>query len=68
MIFGERKDLPSSAHPRLLRWAIFLASYDYTIQYSKHVEVADCLSRLSGATPPIESPLDLIYVLNVRLD
>jgi hypothetical protein len=34
-VFGSRKELPSLATPRLMRWAIFLAEFDYEIEYIK---------------------------------
>ena len=47
-LLGENKPIPQQASPRLQRWAITLAGYDYRLQYRKGSENgnADCLSRL----------------------
>ena len=46
-IFGEKKGIPVMAASRLLRWAIILAAYSYTIEDipTKEHGNADCLSR-----------------------
>lgn len=47
-IFSEKRETPKIASNRLLRWAMLLNSYDYTIQYQsgKENSPADALSRL----------------------
>ena len=47
-IFSEHRETPKVASNRLLRWAMILASYNYTIVYQKGREncPADALSRL----------------------
>ncbi|XP_071053613.1 uncharacterized protein [Onthophagus taurus] len=47
-IFGENRQTPKIASNRLLRWAIILNSYDYSIIYQKGKDNAptDVLSRL----------------------
>ena len=47
-IFGENRNTPKIASNRLLRWAMVLNSYNYTIQYQsgKNNAPADVLSRL----------------------
>lgn len=51
-LFGPKKDLPTLAAERMLRWAIFLAGFDYDIKYrnTKDNGNADCLSRLPSGT------------------
>ena len=47
-LFGENKSIPTMAAERIIRWALMLAAYEYTIQYRKGTENmnADALSRL----------------------
>lgn len=67
LIFNAKKALPSTAHPRLLRWALFLSGYNYTIHYSKNVQVADCLSRLPDKdTSTGDSEISQCYTINLR--
>ncbi len=72
-IFNERKPIPTQAAPRILRWALTLATYEYTIRFKSTQEHcnADGLSRLplstvgddQGITPlPPEYILLLDYV------
>lgn len=51
-IFGKRKSQPTHAANRLHRWALFLSSYDFDIQYRNTLEFgqADALSRLISKT------------------
>ena len=48
-IFGEGKELPSEASSRLMKWAIKLMEFDYTIKYipGKNMSHVDALTRLS---------------------
>lgn len=62
----EEKALPSTAHSRLLRWTLFLSGTDYHIHYAKHVQVADCLSRLQDKECTDDSTQSLDYVLNLN--
>ena len=47
-LLSEGKPIPSMCAARMQRWALLLASYDYTLEYRKgiHNGNADCLSRL----------------------
>ena len=58
-LLGENKPIPQQASPRLQRWAITLAGYDYRLQYRKGSENgnADCLSRLPLPQVPKNVPL-----------
>lgn len=47
-IFGSNKGIPQMAAARLQRWALYLSSFDYKLEYisGKANIKADCLSRL----------------------
>ena len=47
-LFGEHKGIPTMASARVLRWAVTLSAYQYSIRYRPGSEVchADALSRL----------------------
>eukprot|EP00731_Ephydatia_muelleri_P001907 Em0001g1907a len=47
-LFGEHKGIPTMASARVLRWAVTLSAYQYSIRYKPGSEVchADALSRL----------------------
>ena len=47
-LFGENKQIPQMVSPRTQRWALMLATYNYTMTYKpgKDIPVADALSRL----------------------
>ncbi|XP_051160432.1 uncharacterized protein K02A2.6-like [Leptopilina boulardi] len=47
-LFGEKNGIPKMAAGRLQRWAVFLSSFDYTLEYIKGIDngAADGLSRL----------------------
>lgn len=53
-LLGEHKLVPQMVSPRIQRWALTLASYDYTIKFrpGRDIPEADALSRL---------PLDCIH-------
>lgn len=57
-LFGEEKQVPAIASPRIQRWALILRAYEHTMQYrpgKEHMN-ADCFSRLplpvTGAADP----------------
>lgn len=68
LIFGEEKAIPSSAHPRLVRWSLFLSGYNYQIIYPKKVQVPDCLSRLASDDTTGDADISQLHVLNIRED
>ena len=75
-LLAGHKAIPSMCTPRIQRWAILLAAYDYNLFYRKGQENgnADCLSRLPLSTiQPIsraarpDSIFDMDYVLMMDL-
>lgn len=58
-LLGEHKSIPQNASPRVQRWAITLAAYDYTLTYRPGSENGnvDCLSRLPVADMPGKVPI-----------
>ena len=67
-IFNPSKALPSVASARIQRWAIFLMSYQYVIQYrstTKHGN-ADALSRLPMEVHEEESKINIIAQLQLN--
>ena len=64
-ILGEHTSLPNTVAARLQRWAVILASYDYTIEHIKGTEnvMADFLSRLP-APVSAEAEAALIHAVN----
>lgn len=52
-LFNPKKPLPQMVSPRVLRWSLILAAYDYELEYRRGKEIpnADALSRL-----PLDSP------------
>ena len=52
-LFGEKKGVSSQASPRVQRWALTLAAYEYEIQYKAGITNgnADALSRLPVPLP-----------------
>ena len=66
-LFGEHKAIPEHCSPRVQRWAITLAAYDYELKHKAGVEnSADGLSRLPLHTE-ISSyiPEDIEMIFNV---
>ena len=57
-LLSERKGVPTQAAPRIQRWALTLAAYEYQISYKAGVSNgnADALSRLPMAAAPAEVP------------
>lgn len=68
LIFGEKKAITSSAHPRLVRWSLFLSGYSCKIVCNKKAQVADCLSRLPSEVTTGDADISQLYVINVRTD
>ena len=58
-LLGEGKAIPQHASPRVQRWAITLAGYDYKLVYKKGSlnGNADCLSRLPLPVAPSTVPI-----------
>lgn len=58
-LFGEKKPIPAHAAARMVRWAIILSAYDYTIVYRKGTDIveADALSRLPKKIEDVEDEL-----------
>ena len=57
-LLSERKGVPTQAAPRIQRWALTLAAYEYQISYKAGVSNgnADALSRLPMAAALAEVP------------
>jgi hypothetical protein len=57
-LFGEKKGISSQASPRVQRWALTLAAYEYEIQYKAGAMDgnADALSRLPLPKMPEKPP------------
>lgn len=47
-LLNEKRQIPAQAAPRIMRWALTLAAYEYTIKFKPSVEyaIADGFSRL----------------------
>nr|XP_054759433.1 uncharacterized protein LOC129265467 [Lytechinus pictus] len=67
-LFGERKAIPQMASPRVQRWAITLAAYEYEIKYKagEKNSNADALSRLplESTIPDPPIPGDIILLMD----
>jgi RNase H-like domain found in reverse transcriptase/Integrase zinc binding domain/Integrase core domain len=66
-IFHEKKSLPQVAANRIQRYALFLADYDYSIEYvkSENNQSADALSRLAiSHKNDIEMDIPTIHFVN----
>ena len=57
-LFNEKKGVPHQAAPRVQRWALTLAAYEYIISYKagRNNENADALSRLPLKEAPTNVP------------
>ena len=57
-LLGEEKAIPGTASPRMQRWALTLAGYEYTLKFKpgKKNTNADCLSRLPLKEMPSNVP------------
>ena len=67
-LFNENKAIPPQASGRIQRWALTLASFEYSIvcrSTSQHAN-ADALSRLPLPDTPVETPLSGELVLMVE--
>lgn len=66
-LFGANKAIPVMASPRVVRWAVTLAGYDYELVYRRGIDHAnaDCMSRLplNVTTNEAPTPADTIHVL-----
>jgi len=59
-IFDKEKALPKVTSARLMRWALQLSAFDYSVSYTKgeNIPHADALSRLSFQTCSTEMPTE----------
>ena len=67
-LFNETKSIPVQASSRIQRWALLLASYEYTIVFrstSKHAN-ADAMSRLPLPDKPTSTPVPAEFVLMIE--
>lgn len=57
-LLHPRKAIPESLSPRLLRWSLQLAMYDYELEYrpGSQISHADALSRLPVQVPEFQVP------------
>lgn len=57
-LFGANKAIPVMASPRVVRWAVTLAAYDYELVYRRGADHAnaDCMSRLPLNVTANEAP------------
>jgi len=75
-LFGEHKSIPEHASPRVQRWAITLAAYDYQLKHKPGKENgADGLSRLPLKTDSLSyvpEDVDMLFAIidnsNVNID
>ena len=63
-LIGEQKSLPVMASPRVMRWAMLLAGYDYRLQHVAGSKIPHCdaLSRLPVPCQSSESPCPVEFV------
>ena len=66
-LLGEGRGIPQMASPRIVRWALMLAAYDYKLKYKSGAthQNADALSRLPLKQSPVEVPTpgDVVLLL-----
>ena len=64
-LFSVTKPIPAMASGRIQRWALTLASYEYTIKFKKGPSNsnADALSHLPVPTPDVKVPMPAELVL-----
>ena len=66
-LFGETKAVPQMLSPRMQRWALTLAAYEYQITHKpgQSIPQADALSRLpvDGAPRHVPVPADTILTM-----
>ena len=70
-LLSELKNIPPMASPRIIRWSLFLANYDYKLEYipGSQNQSADALSRLPRQGAPEDVPMPAeSYILMQRLD
>ena len=67
-LLGESNRIPQMASSRIVRWAIILSAYTYTIRYKpgKHLSNADALSRLPSPFTTLFDcvPADVVAVID----
>ena len=67
-LFGESNRIPHMGSSRIVRWALILSAYTYTIPYksAKHLGNADALSRLPSPTTTSHAcvPADVLCVVD----
>lgn len=71
-LFNESKAIPTQVSPRILRWALTLATYEYTIKFktTQQHSNADAMSRLPLTVPAEEKqprnsiPEEFVLLLN----
>ena len=63
-LIGEQKSLPVMASPRVMRWAMLLAGYDYRLQHVAGSKIPHCdaLSRLPIPCRFSESPCPVEFI------
>ena len=64
-LFGELKQVPVTASPRIQRWAITLRGYEYRFHYKagRSHGNADCLSRLPLPVTVKEEPDERVLLI-----
>jgi len=64
-LFGEEKQVPAIAFPRIQRWALILRAYDNTMQYQPGKEYmnANCFSRLPLPITEAADPEDRVLII-----
>lgn len=66
-LFSDRKAVPQQASPKIQRWALTLAAYEYSISYKvgRTNEIADALNRLPLDVSPscVPQPGETIHLM-----